>query len=62
MDNIVKAKKIYNKMKSDGILPDYFHGSWEKDKARFTKQVFLDENIGISYDEIDSEFLDDDEY
>lgn len=54
MDNSTKAKKIYSKMKSDGMLPDYFHGSWEKDKSRFVKQVFLDENIGISYEEVDN--------
>lgn len=62
MDNIDKAKKVYNKMKSDGILPDHFHGSWEKDKTRFTKQIFLDENIGISYEEVDGlGMLDDNE-
>lgn len=58
MDNS-KAKKIYNKMKKDGILPDHFYGIWDKDKSKFTKQVLLDDSIGISYDEVD--FCEDEE-
>lgn len=57
-----KAKKIYNKMKKDGMLPDHFHGTWEKDKNRFSKQVQLDESVGISYEEIENYNDDDEDY
>ena len=57
--NEKESKKIYNKMKKEGILPDFFTGNWERDKSVFIKNLSMDEKIDITYDELS---LDDDYY
>lgn len=51
-----KARKIYQKMMKDKMLPDLYKGNWERDKSRFMKSLAMDEKLNLHYDELD--FLD----
>lgn len=58
------AKKLYTKMFENQMLPGKFSGNWSKDKSKFMKEMILNSQIGLDFDEYvdDSDYSDEENY
>lgn len=58
------AKKLYTKMFENQMLSENFSGSWSKDKSKFMKQMSLNSQIGLDFEEYvdDSDYSDEENY
>ncbi len=55
-----EAKKLYNKMSKDNMLPELFSGDWTKDRVKFLKQMELNSRIGVDFQEYEGDDDEDD--